>query len=154
MKAKSLDNNTKAGTLTFEIKEVDNAFVNSVRRMIMEEVPTLAVEYCEFRDNSSALYDEMLALRLGLVPIKTDLSSYRLPENEAEVEEKSARCTLELHLKANKKGVVYAEQAESKDPKCTFTIPNMPLVKLVGKQKAPGVRLTALSELKKGLEEL
>ena len=85
----------------------------------------------------------MLALRLGLLPIKTDLSSYQLPQSEEEVAEKSARCTLQLRLKANKKGYVYAEDATSSDPKCTFVQGKMPVVKLLAKQKVD-VTLTAV----------
>lgn len=124
-------------------KGSSEAFVNTIRRLILEEVPTLAVEDVEIKENNSALYDEMLALRLGLVPIKTDLKSYRLPENEAEVAEKSARCTLQLKLKASKKGYVYAGEAESADPKCTFAYENMPVVKLLAKQKVD-VTMTAV----------
>ena len=125
------------------MKGSDVVFVNTIRRMILEEVPTLAVEDLEIKDNSSALYDEMLALRLGLIPIKTDLKSYRLPENEAEVEEKSARCTLQIKLKTSKKGYVYAEEGQSADPKCTFIYPKMPVVKLLSKQKID-VTMTAV----------
>src|SRR3989338_10511211 len=125
------------------MKGTNEVFANTVRRLILEEVPTLAVEEVEFKDNSSALYDDMFALRLGLTPIKTDLSSYRLPESEEEVEGKSARCTLQLKLKAAKKGYVYAEEAESADPKCTFVHPKMPIVKLIAKQKID-VTMTAV----------
>lgn len=125
----------KKNKLQLLVKGSNEAFVNTIRRLILEEVPTLAVEDVEIKENNSALYDEMLALRLGLIPIKTDLKSYRLPENDAEVAEKSARCTLQLKLKANKKGYVYAGEAESADPKCTFVYENMPVVKLLAKQK-------------------
>ncbi len=135
MKAKTLENNKKAMACSFEIEDVDASFVNAIRRCVLEEVPTLAVEDCEIRDNGSALYDEMLALRLGLVPIKTDLSSYSLPESEDEVQEKSAKCTLQIHLKASKKGPVLAGDAKSSDPKCSFVYSGMPIVRLAAKQK-------------------
>ncbi len=133
----------KKNKFQFLIKGSSEAFANTIRRLILEEVPTLAVEDLEIKENNSALYDEMLALRLGLIPIKTDLKSYRLPENEAEAAEKSARCTLQLKLKASKKGYVYAGEAESADPKCTFVYENMPVVKLLAKQKID-VTMTAV----------
>lgn len=135
MKLKKLNEDKKNMKLSFEIKDSDEAFVNAIRRTIIEEVPTLAIEDLEVKENSSALYDEMLALRIGLTPIKTDLKSYRLPENEDEFTERSARCTLQFILKAGKKGYVYAEEAQSKDSKCNFVNPKMPLVKLAAKQK-------------------
>jgi len=143
IKLEKIKEEKKKNKLTFLLKGSDEIFANTIRRTIVEEVPTLAVEDVEIKDNNSALYDEMLALRLGLTPIKTDLKSYRLPENEAEIEEKSARCTLQLTLKANKKGYVYAGEAKSADPKCTFVYDDMPIVKLLPKQKVD-VTMTAL----------
>ncbi len=133
----------KKNKLQFMIKGSSEMFANTIRRLIIEEVPTLAVEDVEIKENNSALFDEMLALRLGLIPIKTDLKSYNLPKNEDEVKEKSARCTLQLKLKASKKGYVYAGEAESADPKCTFVYENMPVVKLLAKQKLD-VTMTAV----------
>ncbi len=135
IKLEKIKDEKKKNKLTFLIKGSDEAFANAIRRLILEEVPTLAVEDLEIKENTSALFDEMLALRLGLIPIKTDLKSYRFAENEAELQEHSARCTLQIKLKASGKGYVYAEQAESADPKCTFVYPKMPVVKLLPKQK-------------------
>ncbi|MBS3116858.1 DNA-directed RNA polymerase subunit D [Candidatus Woesearchaeota archaeon] len=135
IKAEKIKEEKKKNKLSFIIKGSDETFANTIRRLIIEEVVTLAVEDLEIKENTSALYDEMLSLRLGLIPIKTDLKSYRLPENEMEVQERSARCTVQLKLKASGKGYVYAEQAESADPKCTFVYPKMPIVKLLPKQK-------------------
>lgn len=125
----------KKGKLVFRMKESSEVYANAIRRLILEEVPVLAVEDVEIKENSSSLYDEMLALRLGLIPIKTDLKSYRLPVSVDEVEQRSARCTLQLKVKAAKKGYVYAEEAESADPKCRFVHDKMPIVKLLSKQK-------------------
>ncbi|MBS3127192.1 DNA-directed RNA polymerase subunit D [Candidatus Woesearchaeota archaeon] len=135
IKLQKIKEERKKNKFSFLIKGGSEIFANTIRRMILEEVPTLAVEDVEIKENNSALYDEMVALRLGLIPIKTDISTYRLPENEDEIEQKSARCTLQIKLKAAKKGYVYAEEAESGDPKCTFVYPKMPIVKLLPKQK-------------------
>ena len=67
--------------VSFLLKGSSEVFANTVRRLILEEVPTLAVEDVEIKDNNSALFDEMLALRLGLCPIKTDLKSYNQKES-------------------------------------------------------------------------
>ena len=65
--------------MTFLIKNSSPGYSNALRRIMLTEVPVLAVETVEFRKNSSALYDEMLAHRLGLMPLTTDLKSYELP---------------------------------------------------------------------------
>lgn len=136
----------KENRLTLRVKGANEAFVNTLRRLIIEEVPTLAVEDVEIKDNNSALYDEMFALRLGLCPIKTDLANYSLPKTHEEIQERSARCTLQIKLKASKKGYVFAEEAESADPKCTFVYPKMPLVKLLAKQKVDVTMIAVMGQ--------
>ena len=125
------------------MKGSTEVFANAIRRLIVEEVPTLAVEDVEVRDNSSALYDEMLALRLGLLPISTDLKSYRSKESCSCQGAGCAQCELKITLKAARKGYVYAEEAKSADPKCTFVYPRTPIVKLQPKQKID-VTMTAV----------
>jgi DNA-directed RNA polymerase subunit D len=44
---------------------------NALRRSV-SEVPTLAIDEVEIYKNDSALYDEVLAHRLGLIPLKTE----------------------------------------------------------------------------------
>ena len=65
----------------FTLSGASTAFANAFRRAMIGEVPTLAIEDVRIYDNTSALFDEMLAHRLGLIPIKTDLSSYSTQEN-------------------------------------------------------------------------
>ena len=146
MKIKTLSKSSDELKFSFEVEKSTDSFINSIRRMVAEEVPTLAVEDVEVRENSSALFDEMLALRLGLVPIKTDLSSYSLPTSPEDIAERNAKCTLEMGLKVSKKGVVYADAASSKDPKCTFVFPKMPLVKLHAKQKVDMTLLAVMGQ--------
>ena len=135
IKIEKLEEEKKKGKLILLVKNSDEVFVNCIRRLIIEEVPTLAVEDLEIKENNSALYDEMLGLRLGLMPIKTDLKSYNLKEQCKCSGAGCAQCELTLSLKANKKGVVKASEAVSTDPKCTFVHDEMPVVKLISKQK-------------------
>ena len=60
----------------FTLSGASPAFANAFRRAMIGEVPTLAIEDVRIYDNTSALFDEMLAHRLGLIPIKTDLTTY------------------------------------------------------------------------------
>lgn len=149
LKLEKIKEERKKNALCFLIKGSTEIFTNTIRRLILEEVPTLAVEDLEIKENSSALYDEMLALRLGLIPIKTDLKSYNLKERCKCQGAGCAQCELKITLKANKKGCVYAEEAESTDPKCTFVYPKMLITKLLVKQK---VDLTMTAVLGRGKE--
>ena len=102
MEIRVLSNDKEKGKLSFIIKDTTPAFVNTLRRIMVEEVPTMAIEDVEFRKNNSILYDEMIAHRLGLISLKTDLKSYNLPENCKCKGEGCARCQLKLTLKASK----------------------------------------------------
>lgn len=56
----------------FVVSGVSLPFANLMRQAIIMQAPVLAIETVSIRQNSGALYDEVLALRLGLVPLKTD----------------------------------------------------------------------------------
>jgi len=146
-----LNKNKKTGRVSFLLKNTNAAFANSIRRMIIDTVPTMAIEDLEFRKNNSVLYDEMLALRLGLVPLKTDLKSYVLPANCKCEGEGCARCTLKMTLKAKGPGTVYASDIKSKDPKVKPVYPKMPIVKLL---KGQEVELEATAILGEGKDHV
>jgi len=78
--------------------DANEPLANAIRRSI-SEVPTLAIDEVEIYKNDSALYDEMLAHRLGLIPLKT---------------EKSMSEKTRIDFKLSKKGpcVVYAEDLQ------------------------------------------
>ena len=116
------------------IDKANPMMMNVVRRMILNEVPTLAVDEVTIKKNSSALYDEMLALRLGLLPLTTDLKTYKL-QADCKCEGKGcAQCTVLLTLKAKGPGTVYASQVTSKDPDAKPVYGETPIVKLLQDQ--------------------
>lgn len=61
--------NTEA-QLRFAVKGVEPTFMNSLRRLIMAEVAIPAIDKVYIAENTSVLYDDILAHRLGLVPLK------------------------------------------------------------------------------------
>ena len=68
MEIRVLSNVKEEGKLSFIIKDSTPTFANTLRRIMIEEVPTMAIEEIEFRKNNSILYDEIIAHRLGLTP--------------------------------------------------------------------------------------
>lgn len=132
---KVLEQDKKKGTMTFELGNTSPAFANALRRAMIEDVPTMAIEVVEFSNNSSVLYDEMLAHRLGLLPLTTDLKSYVLPKDCKCEGEGCARCTLELSMKTKAVGIVTADLIESKDPKVVPVYGETPIAKLVKGQE-------------------
>ncbi|PVD26085.1 hypothetical protein C0Q70_13753 [Pomacea canaliculata] len=84
--------------LEFDMIGVDAAIANAFRRILLAEVPSMAVEKVHVYNNTSIIQDEVLAHRLGLVPIRADprLFEYKQPGQDDEGTEQD---TLELHLK-------------------------------------------------------
>jgi DNA-directed RNA polymerase subunit D len=143
MKIEKINEDKKNGKMQLMFKGSGEIFANTIRRLVIEDVPTLAVEDLEIKENSSALYDEMLGLRLGLLPLKTDLKSYNFKKDCKCEGAGCAQCELTISLKSSKKGNVLASEAVSTDPKCTFAQDNMLIVKLLSKQKLD-VTMTAV----------
>lgn len=151
MNIELISKDDKENITTVLVKDSSDFFMNTFRRTIIEEVPTLAIETVEFKDNSSALYDEVVALRLGLLPIKTDLKSYNLPSECKCDGEGCSQCQLKLTLEANTIGPVYAESIKSKDPKCKVIHGKMPIVKLL---KGQAIELEATAVLGLGKDHI
>lgn len=51
--------------IVFKLANVSRAYANSLRRIMISEVPTMAIEFVKVRINTSPLHDEFIAHRLG-----------------------------------------------------------------------------------------
>lgn len=54
----------------FSLIGIDASIANAFRRILLSEIPTLAIETCYITNNTSIVQDEVLASRLGLIPLK------------------------------------------------------------------------------------
>eukprot|EP00727_Mastigamoeba_balamuthi_P010064 m51a1_g5680 putative rna polymerase iii subunit (384) ;mRNA; r:969018-970369 len=68
--------------LVFDLIGVDTAVANAFRRILLGEVPTVAIETVFMENNTSVVPDEVLAHRVGLVPLNVDPHDFemRTPE--------------------------------------------------------------------------
>ena len=133
------------------IKEVDVPYVNALRRVIISEVPCMAIDEVVVLENSSIIQDETISHRLGLVPLKTDLDSYTLPEEcecQSEFGCNLCRVTLTLDVET-KEGTrsVYSGELVSENKEVVPVSDAIPIVKLAKEQK---LRLEAYARLGKG----
>ncbi len=109
--------------------------VNSIRRTILDDVPTFAIEDVEIIANDSALYDEIIAHRLGLIPLKTILEGYNFREECKCGGIGCALCEVKFTLKKDEPGYVYSKDLKSNEPEVVPTSPDFPITKLIGNQK-------------------
>ncbi len=131
MEAKLLHEDKKKQTLLFEVKDASPAYMNAIRRSIIDNVPVMAIDEVEFRKNSSILYDEVVAHRLGLIPLTTDLKSYFVSKDCKCDGAGCARCTLKLTLSMKGPKMVTSEDFKTADPKIKPAFDKIPIVKLL-----------------------
>jgi DNA-directed RNA polymerase subunit D len=127
----SLDDSLARFTLT----GATPAFANAFRRAMIGEVPTLAIEDVRIYDNTSAFFDEMLAHRLGLIPIKTDLSTYTTKEKCSCGGAGCPGCMVTFTLSAEGPKTVMSSDLIPQDPHATPVYDTIPIVKLTKGQK-------------------
>jgi len=138
-------------SLRLLIEGTNAAFMNTLRRIILSEVPTMAIDDVVIIENSSLLQDEFLAHRIGLIPLKTDLDTYNLPENctcKSEFGCNLCRVSLVLEAEAEDNTItVYSGDFKSENPSIVPVSNKIPIVKLASGQK---IRLEAYARLGKG----
>lgn len=88
----------------FELKGTDAAIPNALRRILISEVPTVAVETVQIWQNTGVIQDEVLAHRLGLIPFVVDPTAldYRRP-NQDFTDENALRVS--LHVKCTEQSL-------------------------------------------------
>jgi len=140
-----------ATNIRIVVKDADVPLMNALRRIALAEVPAMAIDDVVMIENSSILQDEMIAHRLGLVPLKTDLDNYNLPEDcECKSEFGCAQCRVTLTLNAESNEAtrpVYSGELVSENLDVVPVTGKIPIVKLAKGQK---LKLEAYARLGKG----
>ena len=109
--------NSKGNEMEFILKDATVAFANAIRRMGMSQVPVFAIDSVTFYENNSAVFDEYIANRLGLVPLTSD-GAHKADEEVL------------LSLEAEGPKMVYSKELKSSTPKVKCVYDNIPIIKL------------------------
>jgi DNA-directed RNA polymerase subunit D len=109
--------------LSFELRDCSPAYANAIRRSAMDNVATFAINTVTFYENSSAMFDEFIAHRMGLVPIKTPSKGY---DSEDEVI---------FAVDETGPKTVYSRDFSTSDKDVKVSNENIPIIKLAESQR-------------------
>ncbi|EGR28416.1 polymerase i polypeptide 30kda, putative [Ichthyophthirius multifiliis] len=94
--------NSKPEQIEFQLQGVDAPIANALRRIMIAEVPTMAIHKVYIYQNTSIIPDEVLAHRLGLLPIQADPRLFEEKEDDAEYNENNS-IKFSIKVKCQKK---------------------------------------------------
>jgi len=84
--------------MEFDLIGFDPALANAFRRILLAEIPSMAIEKVHIYQNTSIMQDEVLSHRLGLIPLKADPRLFSWKEKTSD-DEGTENDTLEFELK-------------------------------------------------------
>jgi len=99
--------------VTFDMIGIDPPLANAFRRILIAEVPTIAISNVTVYQNTGVLHDENLAHRLGLVPIKLEPDLLKWKPTDSEFDETNS-ITFKLHItcEQGEKKSIYSRDLE------------------------------------------
>ncbi|XP_049535513.1 DNA-directed RNA polymerases I and III subunit RPAC1 [Anopheles darlingi] len=89
--------------LEFDMIGVNPAIANVFRRLMLSEVPSMAIEKVHIYNNTSIIQDEVLAHRLGLIPLRADPRMFEYKANETDPPTAQDSLEFELKVKCTRK---------------------------------------------------
>ncbi len=95
-------------SIRLDIKGIGVELANAIRRSAINAVETFAIDSVTFYENSSAMFDEYIAHRIGLIPIKTPKGSGKDDKITFSLEAEGPRVVMSKELKSEDKDVVVA----------------------------------------------
>jgi DNA-directed RNA polymerase subunit D len=134
--------------IKFEISNINYSIANMLRRTLINDIPKLAIDKVKFHhgrlqdkdknsyDSVTPLFDEIISLRLGLIPLPTDLKMKFRKECEHSADQSCSSCTVAYYLNKFGPAVVYSKDlipignVKELEP----VEKNIPLLKLKDKQ--------------------
>lgn len=134
---------------SFILSGTDIPYANALRRAMVGEVMAFAIEDVKIYDNTSALFDEIFAHRLGLIPLKTPETGF-VPRKECSCAGKGCpACSVTFTMSVEGPAVCYSKDLISQDPAVVPVADNIPIVKL---EKGQKVVVEALACMDKSAE--
>jgi len=107
----------------FLVRGITPAFANGIRRAMVADVPTFSIDTIRVIENSSVMFDEQIGLRLGLVPLTTDLDDFEVGDE------------VTLSIDVSGPDTAYSGDLVSSDPLVEPADQNIPIIDLKDGQR-------------------
>ncbi len=99
------------------VDNINPPLAGELRRIMISEIPTLAIELVDFNKNDSVLWDEIMANRLSLIPFVYDTKFYNF-KKECKCDGKGCvHCQVSFKLKKKGPCMVYSGDMIPSDEK-------------------------------------
>jgi DNA-directed RNA polymerase subunit D len=139
--------------ISVKLKGVSLQYANALRRVCLNGVPVFAIDTVDIIENSSVLPDEGLAHRLGLIPIKTDLTRFNEPSKcDCQSESGCSNCRVMLVLDSGDSDVtrtILSNELSSEDDSIKPTSDKISIVQLTQGQR---IKVECYARLGRGTE--
>jgi DNA-directed RNA polymerase alpha subunit len=136
----------------FKLSACNPAIANALRRILLAEVPCLAIDIVEVKHNTGVMVDEMLSHRLGLVPIVSDLAETLVYPSECKCFLGCSKCSIKLELNKENTGTgvisVYASDIIPENSQGLISPENQ---KILLTRLGPGQKIHCIMWAKKGI---
>ncbi|MBC8487647.1 MAG: DNA-directed RNA polymerase subunit D [Bacteroidetes bacterium] len=121
--------------IEFEVEELTPALAGELRRIMISEIPTMAIEWVDFHKNDSVLWDEIIASRLGLIPLVHDTKFYNMKDGCKCDGKGCAHCEVKLVLKKKGPCTAYSGDLKSSDKTVKPIYDKIPITELMENQE-------------------
>lgn len=139
--------------ISIKLKGIPLQYANALRRICLNGIPVFAIDTVDIIENSSVLPDEGLAHRLGLIPIKTDLSRFNEPSKcDCQSEAGCSNCKVMFVLDSGDSDVtrtILSSDLTSEDESVKSTSDKIPIVQLAAGQR---IKVECYARLGRGTE--
>ena len=95
-------NEMKNDEMQFDMVGIDASIANAFRRILLAEVPTMAIDKVFMMYNTSVIPDEVLAHRIGLIPFNVDARLFEFQQKDSSAVNANEVLTFTLKVKCEK----------------------------------------------------
>ena len=117
------------------VKDAKLYIMNSLRRIMLSDLPKLAIQDVIIYDNTSALFDEIISHRLCLIPLPTDLELLNFREDCTCSGKGCPSCTVRYTLSKEGAGMVTSSDLVPAEESWKVSEGKIPIVELFNDQR-------------------